>query len=81
MSKDFLEAETLEKFKIYFLEIYPDLFLSRKKISSNLLNQSAFSDIKNYLSGHIKSNDLEKEEKILEENFFQLKDDKLNLIC
>ncbi len=74
MSKDFLETQTLEKFKMYFLEITQSLFNSRKKILSNLLNQSSFSDIENYLSGHIvKCNNLEKEEKNLEENIPNIK--------
>ena len=68
MSANFLDSDTLEKFKGYYLDIIPELFNSRKKILSNLISQAKSSNIDNYLSGHIvKCNDLEKQEKTLEE--------------
>jgi len=74
MSKNFLDSNTLEKFKGYFLEIIPELINSRKEILSNLISQAKSSDIDNYLSGHIvKCNDLEKQEKSLEEYIPKIK--------
>jgi len=68
MSRNFIEPEKLEEFKKYFIQTLPRLFELRKEISSNLINLSKSSDIKNHLHKHIqKCSNLEKEERPLED--------------